>query len=345
MKHFTLTIAFFGIYLGLLNGQITLTSSHNSPKGNFRYIYDTVVFNYANALPSGADISWSLTDLNFMNDTISYYYTRNPNYISFPGYPIHSYPDPEDTSYLYSNYSIYRTSDTLYSKAYALVKPPFGGANAVEQVDVKILRYPFPYQYTMYEYAYSGQTMYGFPDTICAWKKSEAWGTLILPDTVYPSTLRIQTYRYYFGDQGYHSGSGSRIQTFEWFDQNSELCILSLNIKELIIRDYSPPYTYFKDTIALFNTQRNYSPCTLGMGNTQVEKPLQIYPNPASTWIALNSAYPGTVSILDIHGHELINRTINKGQTRIDISSFSTGLFFINLTTKTKSYSEKFIKE
>ena len=345
MKYLTLTFVFYGIYLGLLNGQITLTSSNNSPKGNYRYIYDTVVFNYSNALPFGTNISWNIPDLEFLEDTMSYYFTRNPNYISFPGYPIHSYPDPDDTSYLYSDYTIYRTTDTLYSQAYRLEKPPIGGAYAVEECNQKILRYPFPYQYTMYEYAYSGQTFYGFPDTTCSWKKSEAWGALILPDTVYPSTLRIQTYRYYFGDYGPHSGSGSRIQTLEWFDQNSELCILSLTVKELIRRNYSPPYTYFKDTVAIINTQRIYSPCTLAMEYPLVEDPFQIYPNPASTWIILNSAYPGKISISDVHGYELIDDIIKKGKTRIDISNLSVGLFFVNLSTKTQIFSKKFIKE
>ena len=83
----------------------------------------------------------------------------------------------------------------------------------------------------------------------------------------------------------------------------------------------------------------------LGIEDTPFSKGIILYPNPSSDKINIVSKNQNitSISVVDITGKVLINlKNIDSLQTTIDISSFSKGIYFINLNEKA---SKKIIKQ
>ena len=83
----------------------------------------------------------------------------------------------------------------------------------------------------------------------------------------------------------------------------------------------------------------------LGIEDTPFSKGIILYPNPSSDKINIVSKNQDiiSISVVDITGKVLINlKNIDSLQTTIDISSFSKGIYFINLNEKA---SKKIIKQ
>ncbi len=81
--------------------------------------------------------------------------------------------------------------------------------------------------------------------------------------------------------------------------------------------------------------------------STEVENPLaqeiSIYPNPASNFIIINSVEDIKGSIFSVSG-KLI-KTISNTNNNIDISDLNKGVYIINIQSKGKIYTQKFIKK
>jgi hypothetical protein len=76
---------------------------------------------------------------------------------------------------------------------------------------------------------------------------------------------------------------------------------------------------------------------------------VNLYPNPANNYLELiyNLHSNGKLQILDISGKLLFQSELNSNdhETRIDISNFSNGIYFLKITTKDKDETVKFVKE
>jgi len=343
MRQFLFSFIFCCICSNSILGQITLISTNNAPKGNYRYVYDTVRFNFSKSIMAGEDITWDLSDLLPTGTSSSFYFTRNPNYISFPGYDVPSYPDPTDTSYLYSDYAIYRTTDTVYSEVYSLCENPWGVQFVCERYS-PILQYPYPYGFTMYYDSINGTGFWGYSDLTVYWKKSDAWGKLILPDTTYASTLRIHRYYKYDYMTGNHTGEGSTTEVFEWFDEHAEMCLLSVTTTYNYEWDYGPPYIVSQDTVAVVNTAKIYSPCSIGIENRNIDQGFSVYPNPASNFITIETSLPGQVAIKNIQGQELIRYQMTGPKKQIDISSLQRGIYYVTMKNQKTCLIRKIMK-
>lgn len=72
---------------------------------------------------------------------------------------------------------------------------------------------------------------------------------------------------------------------------------------------------------------------------------ISIYPNPANTniYIKLGELDVEQFSISDISGRILFSQSQAKGLIDIDISNFPTGMYIINITSKDKTISSKFL--
>ena len=82
------------------------------------------------------------------------------------------------------------------------------------------------------------------------------------------------------------------------------------------------------------------NPETLGLN--EIDQNLySIVPNPATNNIAINN-YSGLVQIRDANGKILSSQVIELNQ-HIDISDFSSGFYFIELTTENESFIQKLI--
>jgi hypothetical protein len=72
---------------------------------------------------------------------------------------------------------------------------------------------------------------------------------------------------------------------------------------------------------------------------------LAIYPNPASIAITIETTAKGRLSILNLHGNQLLHREITKPVMQFDISTLSGGVYFVRLTNEKTVEVGKFIKQ
>ena len=84
------------------------------------------------------------------------------------------------------------------------------------------------------------------------------------------------------------------------------------------------------------------------VGIKETSKPqLSIYPNPATASIIIKTSEPftpGRLCILNLNGQEILQQTISKPSTHIDISAFPTGFYIVKLTGEKEVSVGKFIK-
>jgi hypothetical protein len=84
---------------------------------------------------------------------------------------------------------------------------------------------------------------------------------------------------------------------------------------------------------------------TLGASNFEVAK-VKLYPNPTSNILNIECAATiQTVSIYNVLGQEVLNRTIDSNTARIDVASFNSGIYVVKTVVDGVTSSTKFIKE
>lgn len=75
------------------------------------------------------------------------------------------------------------------------------------------------------------------------------------------------------------------------------------------------------------------------------ENKLGIYPNPAKTFVKINSTVPSELEILSITGNTLISKTLKKGKEVINISFLQSGIYIIKLKDQTNLKTYKLLKK
>lgn len=337
-----IVLIFFSLIFNItLKSQITLVNSKNIPKSETRYVYQKVDFDFSNAVHGGSDTVWNFSDIINQVDTISYYFTRNPYYNSFPGY---TSPANLDSNYLRSDNGIFKVTDTLFFKSHALITPSsFSGQNPyVGTLQYPILKFPFPFNdiIEIYNSINPGQI------TKIEWKESDAYGSLVTPDSVYNNLLRIHQYSYIWYDES-HSGHGKEVNTYEWYAENSELPLFKVAFSDSSYSDFSP-LTHVYDTIAWLFTSKVSIPYNSIEENTCNNK-LIIYPSPANDVLNIMSLYPvRNIEIFNMQGiilktiveHSLTNTCL------IDVKPFDNGLYLMRIQLKDGSiFCRKFLIE
>jgi Secretion system C-terminal sorting domain len=73
---------------------------------------------------------------------------------------------------------------------------------------------------------------------------------------------------------------------------------------------------------------------------------VKIYPNPAQQFVTveMDELSDATISVVDVLGKKLYQKTGVTGQSSIDLSSFSSGIYFIEIEAKDVKLREKIIK-
>jgi hypothetical protein len=72
---------------------------------------------------------------------------------------------------------------------------------------------------------------------------------------------------------------------------------------------------------------------------------VNIYPNPASTNITIETSSHGRVSILNLSGQKLLHLGITEPKARIDISSLPNGVYIVKLVGEKGVQVSKFVKQ
>ena len=83
----------------------------------------------------------------------------------------------------------------------------------------------------------------------------------------------------------------------------------------------------------------------LGISETQNNEIISIFPNPASYKLTIESQQQSETEILNIEGQIIKRLNIKENKTDIDISDFSSGIYFMKLQNNDGIIVRKFIKE
>lgn len=82
----------------------------------------------------------------------------------------------------------------------------------------------------------------------------------------------------------------------------------------------------------------------LNTNNINTNSKVEIYPNPASTFIHIEGANLKTATMIDASGKLLKKHALKQNKNRIDVSNFSKGIYFIMVTDQEqKTYTEKIV--
>jgi hypothetical protein len=72
---------------------------------------------------------------------------------------------------------------------------------------------------------------------------------------------------------------------------------------------------------------------------------MELYPNPASDFIFINTNKSLVVKIYDVTGNEILSENVNAGFGKINIKNFNNGLYFAKVICGNNEFSRKFIRQ
>ncbi len=346
MKIFT---TFILLILSLnLAGQAPQLHYHNTPQSDFRYHFRPAELMFSKSTVSGPSVVWDFSSLNVLSPDSSVHFTRNPDYPSFPGIPHTQYPDPLDTTFLYSDNAIYRVTDTLYSKAYfKCPSSPFDTTSwIVQEIDERLLVFPFSYGQIMDTSSIDGYTWQGLPCHSVFSKRSDAWGALILPDTTYTDVLRIYTFENHYVTNAYHSYSGASKKVYDYYISESEVPFITVTFSD----DYQiglSGESHSYDSTAIIFTGKQYSPFNNIDPSDITIQGVKLYPNPAQDIIFLEVPwlFPGsTFVVYNSLGQKIFSGSMSMEKIKIDVSGLTKGVYVVRLQSDYSVATGKFVK-
>jgi hypothetical protein len=281
--------------------QITLTAATSNPlPGDTASFY---VVDGNNIYPgiSGAAVTWDYSTLTSANKKTRYYH--------LPGTVCDPYPGPLASSGTGSCDYYHANSDSI-----SLSRSIFGTYSKYEPNNRIILKYPLTYNSQLYTDTYDRTDSVQGPWP-SFWQYgtqqiySDAYGTLILPDSTYTNVLRVKKQVHFLTDFPFTSGTVyTDIDIYEWYSADHRTFLLQVNN---MIHD------------------------GLSVSEKSISE-VNIYPNPASGKfnIELDSA-PIHIYLKDITGKKLREIDTVKGQQKcsMDVSGFAAGIYFLEVAT------------
>jgi len=336
MNKFVLLLVTGIFFNANLSGQITLLNIKNTPKAEYKYEYNKVKFNYAEAIHGGSDTIWNFSVFLIEDSTHTYYLTHNTYYNSFPGYE-YLYcepPDPSDTSYLRSDMVIYSQSDTLFSKAYWIETPPPWAGEGPQIVNGVFPILKFPSQLNSYIYLYEYEGGDPFYQSFTMWKEADAYGTMLIQDSILNNLIRFHTYYNHLWSTSSHTYDGVTIDTYEWYADSSELPLLCIDFKVNQTQDLGWPPDYTYDTIAWLYTSKTHIPLPAINEYLNNDENILIYPCPAVNLVNILSVKDiQKLDLLDVHGILKANisykLSANNNTQSINLKNIVSGIYVL----------------
>ena len=75
------------------------------------------------------------------------------------------------------------------------------------------------------------------------------------------------------------------------------------------------------------------------------DEPISLFPNPVVNEITITGAVDATVKVYNINGHTMLTKTISNATESLDVSSFSAGIYIVEIQTDNNISSRKIIKQ
>ena len=84
----------------------------------------------------------------------------------------------------------------------------------------------------------------------------------------------------------------------------------------------------------------------IGLSEIEDDFKVEIFPNPASSIIHViaNDDAMKTVTVTDLYGRKLMERSVNAEETALEVSMLPQGVYFIKLFSQTNCFTVKFVK-
>jgi hypothetical protein len=216
--------------------------SNNIPQPGFEYIYLQAVKPGISIDTSGAGLTWDYSDFDQTADTIKKSY-----WLPLGFYP--SIEDPADESrYDFSttdSLHLLRVDSNIFVIAYEYDKYMNIGTSSYGYFEKEIPVFQIPFEYldeVGHEFSFTPHV------NESRLLKAEAWGTVILPDTIYGDVLRI----HYFDEQfiDYEDPSGgwteySTVDSYEYFTEESNVPVLIIEFYfSHLVYDWNDYYSW-----------------------------------------------------------------------------------------------------
>ncbi len=314
------------------NAQPNLTAATNNPTAGQIFTQHQTAYTAAGA--AGANVTWNFSTLSStLTITNSFSLpSATPYASSFPTANLASLISDGVSSPYYSYY----IANTNYFAVDGLYIP--NGSIAVPYSDAEnLLQYPMTYN-TSYTDNFActimGYDRHGQVSVI-----ADGYGTLIMPYGTVTNVLRVKASETY---ADYMSGVAVTNYTsvnYYWYKagiHNNLFQLSTLNANGSLYQQYG---MYIDGTHVGINE------------NPNKQSGFDCYPNPAKDKITieipvLKSNNESYFTICNINGEEVIKDKISQsGKSEIDISTLSSGLYFVKLITDNNVEIKKIIKQ
>lgn len=84
----------------------------------------------------------------------------------------------------------------------------------------------------------------------------------------------------------------------------------------------------------------------LGIDENELDNSVVLYPNPATSLVSIKADSPiRSIQLYDVQGRILVTSLVDESETSFDISGYSTGVYYVKITTDKGSKAEKLIKK
>lgn len=84
----------------------------------------------------------------------------------------------------------------------------------------------------------------------------------------------------------------------------------------------------------------------LGIEEHELDNSVLLYPNPAASLVTVKAASSiRSIQLYDVQGRVLVTRLVDENEATLDISGYSTGIYYVKITTDKGSKAEKLIKK
>lgn len=131
--------------------------------------------------------------------------------------------------------------------------------------------------------------------------------------------------------------------SYQWFDcmQNQ---FIPGETDEVFIPSANGLYAVVVSNGSCSDTSDCYAITNIGLQEVDLEKRIQVYPNPTNSTISIKSEYPLLeVTLHNVGGVEM--PLIKKDDNLIDLTSFPTGIYILKVETKHGIYHQKILKQ
>lgn len=323
-------LAFFGILaMGAVNAQITVTHAANTPSIGDSFNYLTDLAPVVNISHDGANQIWDLSNLN-NNSQETYSYVDVSTGADASNFTNSNILENTQGG---ESYFISNASELTFEGHYIP-----GQARIVYTDKRELVKFPMTFNSQYFE-TFAGdlenlsvsQTFYRSGSISII---GTGYGDLILPNRTVNNVLKVTIVSDYTDEYGGVTLYTYSDTTILWYNATNKNFLANYSISTANGSVLLKRVTYMDDNDIISSTNN--------LLNSQ--SPLSFYPNPAYGQITLsNTNSINLVTIKDIKGITVKTIQIRNDNQTVDISELASGMYIIQYTSNSQTFTEKLL--